>query len=123
MPKETREKREKDLEVGLLLDFYGELLSPEKREAVRLYFDEDLSLGEIAKDADITRQGVRDRIEKAKTQLYTYEEKLGLATRFYEIDSVLSDIVIKLEGLKAKVSDESSKELSDIINEVKNITI
>ena len=54
--------REKDLEVSLLLDFYGELLSPEKREAARLYFDEDLSLAEIAKNTDITRQGVRDRI-------------------------------------------------------------
>ena len=61
--------REKDLEIGLLLDFYGEMLSPEKREAVRLYYDEDLSLAEIAGDTDITRQGVRDRIEKAKVQL------------------------------------------------------
>ena len=40
--------REKDLEISFLLDFYGELLSPEKREAARLYFDEDLSLAEIA---------------------------------------------------------------------------
>lgn len=41
--------REKDLEIGLLLDFYGEMLSPEKREAVRLYYDEDLSLAEISR--------------------------------------------------------------------------
>lgn len=123
MPKETRERKEKDLEVGLLLDFYGELLSPEKRESVRLYFDEDLSLGEIAKDTDITRQGVRDRIEKAKTQLYTYEEKLGLAAKFREIDSILSDIIPRLEKLRCRVDKDSLDELSEIIDEVKRITI
>lgn len=59
--------REKDLEIGLLLDFYGEMLSPEKREAVRLYYDEDLSLAEIAGDTDITRQGVRDRMRRRRS--------------------------------------------------------
>ena len=115
--------REKDLEVGLLLDFYGELLSPEKREAVRLYYDEDLSLAEIAGDTDITRQGVRDRIEKAKSQLYTYEEKLGLAAKFREIDMKLSVITARLESLKDDVDERTSRELSAVIEEVRTITI
>lgn len=115
--------REKDLEVSLLLDFYGELLSPEKREAARLYFDEDLSLAEIAKNTDITRQGVRDRIEKAKAQLYTYEEKLGLAAKLREIDRKLSDIVPRLEALKSDAAEPARRELSEIIEEVKTITI
>ena len=115
--------REKDLEVSLLLDFYGELLSPEKREAVRLYYDEDLSLAEIAGDTDITRQGVRDRIEKAKCQLYIYEEKLGLAATFHEIDKELSDITARLESVRDAADERTGREISAVIERLKNITI
>lgn len=115
--------REKDLEISFLLDFYGELLSPEKREAARLYFDEDLSLAEIAQSTGITRQGVRDRIEKAKTQLYTYEEKLGLAQKFREIDSKLADITKRLDLLRQNAGSANDREIRDIIEEVKTITI
>ena len=53
---------EKNIEVSLLLDFYGELLKPTGRHAVDLYYNDDLSLSEIAEDTGITRQGVRDSV-------------------------------------------------------------
>ena len=84
--------REKDLEISFLLDFYGELLSPEKREAARLYFDEDLSLAEIAQSTGITRQGVRDGIKRAEQQLLEMEERLGLAKRFRSVQEELTQI-------------------------------
>lgn len=115
--------REKDLEVSFLLDFYGELLDPAKREAARLYFDEDLSLAEIAQTTGITRQGVRDRIEKAKAQLYTYEEKLGLAHKFREIDSKLDDITARLKKLSDMSCGETKDELDRLTVEVGTITI
>ena len=115
--------REKDLEISFLLDFYGELLDPAKLEAARLYFDEDLSLAEIAQNTGITRQGVRDRIEKAKSQLYTYEEKLGLLQKFRDIDSKLADITRGLEKLRGETAGATGEELGKIIEEVKTITI
>ena len=60
----------KDLNIALLLDFYGELLTEKQRDMIELYYDEDLSLGEIAETAKITRQGVRDSIKRGEQQLF-----------------------------------------------------
>ncbi len=114
---------EKDLEIALLLDFYGELLSDSRRHAAELYYNEDLSLGEVAEDMGITRQGVRDHIEKAKAQLATYEEKLGLAAKFREIEATIADVVPKLEILCECAEGKTRTELEDIIKKVKTVTI
>ena len=114
---------EKDLEIALLLDFYGELLSDSRRHAAELYYNEDLSLGEVAEDMGITRQGVRDHIEKAKVQLTTYEEKLGLAAKFREIQATMADIVPRLTVLCDSADGEAKSELKDIIEKVKTVTI
>ncbi len=72
---------EKNLQIGFLLDFYGEVLSERKRTVLDLYYNNDLSLAEIAEEIGISRQGVRDLIKKAEEELRFYEEKLGLARR------------------------------------------
>ena len=76
---------EKDMTVGLLLDFYGEILTEHKRNILDMYYNEDFSLSEIAEQIGISRQGVRDAIVKASNELRFYEEKLGLANRFSEM--------------------------------------
>ena len=53
----------KDLEMGYLLDFYGEVLTPKQREMLRQYYNDDLSLSEIGENFGITRQGARDAIK------------------------------------------------------------
>ena len=68
---------EKDLSLNLLFDTYGELLPENQRDMFEQYYCDDLSLSEIAENAGITRQGVRDRIDKARRALTMYEEKLG----------------------------------------------
>lgn len=73
---------EKDLKIGFLLDFYGDLLSERKRTVLDLYYNDDLSLSEIAAEIGISRQGVRELMKKAEDELHFYEEKLGLAERF-----------------------------------------
>ena len=113
--------REKDLEVGLLLDFYGELLSDSRRQAAQLYYDEDLSLAEIADLVGITRQGVRDSIAKAREQLYDFESKLGLAERFREMSGTLKELTGELEALRG-VCGEPEK-LDAVIRRIKAITI
>ena len=114
---------EKNLEIGLLLDFYGELLSDSRRQAAELYYNEDLSLAEIAEDSGITRQGVRDSITKAKLQLTEYEEKLGLAAKFRFIEETLGDIIPRLEKLSESADEATRMELGEIINKAKTITI
>ena len=75
---------EKNLEIGLLLDFYGDILPQRRRDILDLYYNDDLSLSEIAEQMGITRQAVRDSIKKTETELFFYEEKLGLRRRFTE---------------------------------------
>lgn len=83
---------EKDLSIGYLLDFYGELLAERRRGALDMYYNEDLSLSEIAEVIGISRQGVRDMIKKAEAELLFYEEKLGLARRFGEVREAVDRI-------------------------------
>jgi predicted DNA-binding protein YlxM (UPF0122 family) len=74
----------KDLSVAYLLDFYGDVLSDRKRQVLDDYYNNDLSLAEIAADLGISRQGVRELIKKAEEELNFYEQKLHLAQRFGE---------------------------------------
>ena len=82
----------KDLSISILLDFYGDMLTEKQREVIELYYNADLSLAEISGLSGITRQGVRDSIKRAEAQLREYEEKLGLARRFVEIQAGLDEI-------------------------------
>ena len=75
---------EKNLNIGYLLDFYGDVLTERKKDALDAYYNNDMSLAEIAEDMGISRQGVRDIIKKAEEELLFYEEKLGLAKKFDE---------------------------------------
>ena len=83
----------KNFSVALLLDFYGELLTDKQREFLEYYYNEDLSLAEIAVNEGITRQGVRDAIKRAERALFDMEEHLGLAGRFEELRSGLEEII------------------------------
>ena len=86
----------KNLEISFLLDFYGDMLTDKQRDVV----DEDLSLAEIAAHSGITRQGVRDSIKRAESQLLEYEERLHLAARFRRIESVLTSNVGEAEQIE-----------------------
>ena len=83
---------EKNIEVSLLFDFYGELLKPSGKKAIDLYYNEDLSLAEVADETGITRQGVRDSIKRSEQQLFEFEEKLGLFKQFSKLEQGLDEI-------------------------------
>ncbi|MBP3464629.1 MAG: putative DNA-binding protein [Angelakisella sp.] len=90
----------KNLEISFLLDFYGDMLTEKQRDVVELYYNEDLSLAEIAAHSGITRQGVRDSIKRAESQLLEYEDRLHLAARFRRIEEVLSSIVREAQQIE-----------------------
>ena len=84
--------RNVSLELTLLFDFYGDILTEKQHEIFDLYYNEDLSLAEIAEHLDITRQGVRDSIKRAEAQMIEMEERLGLARRFRKISADIEEI-------------------------------
>ena len=88
----------KDLEMGYLLDFYGEVLTQKQREMLRQYYNDDLSLSEIGENFGITRQGARDAIKHGETTLKQLEEKVGFAARYRRVQQ-------KLEQLEQLVID------------------
>ncbi len=69
----------KDLNYSVLLDIYGALLTDKQRQIMELYYNDDLSLGEIAADLGISRQGVHDAVKKGCEALDEYDEKLGIS--------------------------------------------
>ena len=79
---------EKNLKICLLLDFYGDVLDEHCGAIMRAYYEDDLSLSEIAEGEGISRQGVRHVIKKGEEQLLFLEEKLGLCAHYAELESV-----------------------------------
>ncbi len=78
--------------MSMLFDYYGELLTEKQKELFDLYYNEDLSLAEIAEHAGISRQGVRDAIVRSETILRDTEDKLGLVKKYGSYESKLEDI-------------------------------
>ena len=91
--------KNKPLEMCLLFDFYGDMLTDKQRELFDLYYNEDLSLSEIAEHAGITRQGVRDAIVRAEHTLRQVEDKLGLVARYGQIDQHIEALSADLKAL------------------------
>lgn len=83
---------EKNLQISLLLDFYGDLLSEKQREITACYYNNDLSLSETAENFGITRQGVRDAVKRTEAALFDMEAKLGLYKRFEAMQKGLGEI-------------------------------
>lgn len=108
---------EKNIEVSLLLDFYGELLKPSGRKAVDLYYNEDLSLAEIADQTGITRQGVRDSIKRCEQQLFEFEKKLGLFKRFGQLEQGLDKIAETARIINDNSDDTQIKSLAKSIEQ------
>lgn len=114
----------KNLEITILLDFYGDMLTAKQREFLDFYYNEDLSLSEIASNVGITRQGVRDAIKRAESQLYDMEQRLGLVERFKDVQAGLEEIMecatqISAENRKSGLS----REINDLTVKIKSIAL
>ena len=78
--------------MALLYDFYGDMLTDRQKEFYDLYYNEDLSLAEIAENYGITRQGVRDVIVRAEAILTELEDKTGIIRRFHKMQGQFQEI-------------------------------
>jgi predicted DNA-binding protein YlxM (UPF0122 family) len=92
---------EKNMKIAYLLDFYAEVLDDHTRDIMRAYYNDDLSLAEIAEDEGISRQGIRHVVKKGEDQLMFLESKLGIAKQheeLVEINDALARVITQLEG-------------------------
>ena len=106
---------EKDLRLSLLLDTYGEVLDEHTRSVMMAYYDDDLSLAEVAELVGISRQGVRHLIKKGEEQLKGLEDKLGLVKRHRELLSaaeLISEAICRLTDVDTPETREISSTLS-----------
>lgn len=112
----------KNLEISYLLDFYGEMLTNKQKDFLDYYYNEDLSLSEIAENEGITRQGVRDSIKRAESQLFDMESKLRLGERFTELRRGLDDIIECADKIfEYNLSHSLSREINDNAARIKSI--
>ena len=88
--------------MALLYDFYGDVLTPRQKEFYDLYYNEDLSLAEIAENNGITRQGVRDVIVRAEAILTDLEDKTGLIKRFHAMQKQLQEVEGAAQAILAR---------------------
>lgn len=108
---------EKNLNISLLLDFYGDILSERQKEMLDLYYNDDLSLSEIAENYNISRQGVRSILKKGENILVNMEEKLHLAQRFSVVQEKSNEIANELEKIAKQIND------SDILTKITDLSI
>ena len=85
-------KAGKDLGFSILLDYYGMVLTEKQRNILTEYYNDDLSLDEIAENYGITRQGVRDAIKHGETTLKELEAKVGFAGRYRRVQEKLEEL-------------------------------
>lgn len=102
---------EKNLKTALLLDEYGGLLPERQLSCLRCYYEEDLSLSEIAENEGITRQGVRDNIKRGEAFLMQCEEKIGLVERLSLIRTHLDNVSEAIDNIDTD-TDKIKKELA-----------
>ena len=97
---------DKSVMMSMLLEIYGNLLTPTQKDTASLYYDQNLSLSEIAEELNITRQGVRKNLSLADEKLVDFEEKLGFLKQKLNQNKVLEEVIEKIQDhdLKNKLS-------------------
>ncbi len=102
------------VELGILLDFYGSLLTKRQLCIMEQTVNEDCSLAEIAEREGISRQGVRDALRKAEEQLRFYEQQIRVAGRFREISAILKSIEKNIVNIPAGQRENIESDLRRI---------
>lgn len=107
---------EKNVKISMLCEIYGKLLTKKQLEILTDYYNNDLSLSEIAENNQITRQAVRDIIKKGENKLFELEEKLLFMEKTMKQEKLLQEVLNEL----SKIEDASSdKKIEKILNHVR----
>lgn len=104
------------LEMTLLYDYYGELLTDRQRMCFELHYNQDFSLGEIASELNISRQGVYDNLSRAEALLRNMEEKTGCVQRDRRCRKALESVITAAEPLRDHPDPKVSSAAGQIIS-------
>ena len=104
MADQTERKLAQSIEIGTLCAWYGALLTEKQLEALRLHFDEDYSLGEIAEELGVSRQCVHELIARSTLKLQRYEETLHLARQAEENTKTLQSALALIGEAKTALA-------------------
>jgi predicted DNA-binding protein YlxM (UPF0122 family) len=107
---------EKKVEVSMLCDLYGKLLTEKQFEFINDYYNNDLGLSEIAENNNITRQAVRDIIKKGERKLFEYEEKLLFMKKTLTQEQKIQEVLSELTKIGTETTD---KQIVNILNSIK----
>lgn len=107
---------DENVEISMLCDIYGKLLTKKQFEFINDYYNNDLSLSEIAENNNITRQAVRDIIKKGERKLFEYEEKLLFMKKTLTQEQKIQTILSELTKIQTNSSD---KKIASILNSIK----
>ena len=107
--------------MALLYDFYGDVLTERQKEFYDLYYNEDLSLSEIAENSGITRQGVRDVIVRAEAILTDLEDKTGLIKRFHAMHKQLQQIAEDAEKILERNCSYDDPDIEAAAREIREL--
>ena len=107
--------------MALLFDFYGDMLTDRQKEFFDLYYNEDLSLAEIAENCGITRQGVRDVIVRGEGIMQELEDKTGIIRRFQKMQGQFREMEAAVDQI-IKLNDERFQDavLETCCTQIKN---
>lgn len=110
--------------MAMLFDFYGDLLTDRQREFYDLYYNEDLSLSEIAENYGISRQGVRDVIVRAEAAMTEIEDKTHIIRRFQQSQAAIAAIDAAADQLLQSIDRRSYNDamLDEIARTIKENT-
>ena len=107
---------DKKIEISMLWQIYGKLLTEKQYEYIDYYYNNDLSLSEIAENENITRQAVRDIIKKGERKLFEYEEKLLFMRKTINQEKQIQNILLNLNKIQ---KDSSDKQVTSILEEIR----
>ena len=93
------------VEISLLMDYYGSLLTEKQKNIMELYYNEDLSLAEIAELNNTSRQAIHDLIKRCYKQFLAYESKLNLLQKYFEKEKKIINLLEKINE-KYSLSNE-----------------
>ena len=107
---------EKKVEVSMLCDLYGKLLTEKQFEFINDYYNNDLGLSEIAENNNITRQAVRKKKKKGERKLFEYEEKLLFMKKTLTQEQKIQEVLSELTKIGTETTD---KQIVNILNSIK----
>lgn len=107
---------EKKVKISMLCEIYGKMLTEKQLEILTDYYNNDLSLSEIAENNQITRQAVSDIIKKGESKLLKLEEKLLFMEKTMKQEKLLQEVLNELSKIEEASSD---KKIEKILNQVR----